>query len=154
MLHLIFRAGQDFYAIQASRVDAVVPCATWKSVPGGPDAVAGIFNYRGEPVVVVDSGVVLAGVATPLRVSTRIALCRVKRDGGGERCLGLLGAEMVRVERISPDAFRSPGAKSPDVPCAGEVAAIGPEWVQEIRPEDVINADVIDALLAAEAIGT
>jgi chemotaxis-related protein WspB len=54
MLFLLFQLGKERYALQASRVVEVVPLLELKQLPQAPKGVAGIINYRGRPVPVVD----------------------------------------------------------------------------------------------------
>lgn len=150
MLHLVMRAGRDYYALSASRVEAVLPCAAWKEVPGAPPAIAGILNYQGKPIVVVDCGMLLAREATPLLASTRIALCRVHGIGAGSRLLGLLGGEMTQIQQIPPEAFRAPGAGSPEMRCVGSVAERESGWVQALDPERILDPEVMESLLVGE----
>lgn len=145
MLYILMDAGPDTYAVASESVVEVVPCASLKSAPGAPPAVAGILAYRGRPVPVVDCGTLLAGRPCPIRFSTRIVLHRVE-VGGSERVLGLMGENVTRVQSFDEVDFVEPGARSADLPCAGRVAALGGRWVQRLAPERVLAPDILRAL--------
>ena len=54
MLFLLFQLGSDRYAIDALRVVEVLPCVQVKQIPHAPAGIAGVINYRGAPVPVLD----------------------------------------------------------------------------------------------------
>jgi len=148
MLYLLMDAGTDIYAVASASVVEVVPCAALKSAPGAPPAVVGILNYRGDPVPVVDCGILLAGNASRVCFSTRIILQRLG-IGGRERVLGLLGENVTRVQAFEEGDFVEPGAR--DFPFAGRVAALGDRWVQRLHMESVLTEDVWESLTTEEA---
>ena len=82
MLFLLFHLGKDRYALDASRVVEVVPLLTLRRIPQAPRGVAGIFNYRGQPVPAVDLGELMLGQPASPRLSTRIILVHYPDDGG------------------------------------------------------------------------
>lgn len=147
MLYLLLEAGADLYAVETSRVEAVVPCAALKHVPGAPAAVAGILNYRGAQVAVVDCSVLLANRPSALRYSTRIILYRAEL-AGQLRLLGLLGENVTRVQRFDDADFASPAARSGNPDCVGPVAVWQGLLVQRLYPESTLRADVLETLLA------
>jgi len=150
MLYLLMDAGSDTYAVASDSVVEVVPCATLKSAPGAPHAVAGILNYRGRPVPVVDCGILLAGHPCPVHFSTRFILLRLE-IGGRERVLGLMGENVTRVQMFEESEFVEPGARAADFPCAGRVAALGDRWVQRLDMGSVLTEDVWETLTTEEA---
>ena len=143
-------AGADTYAVASDSVVEVVPCAALKSAPSAPHAVAGILNFRGKPVPVVDCGTLLAGHPSRILFSTRIILQRIV-IGGRERVLGLMGENVTRVQEFEESDFVEPGARAADFPCAGRVAALGDRWVQRLHVESVLTGDVWETLTAEEA---
>ena len=95
MLFLLFELGKDRYAIEAKRVVEVLPYVQIKRVPEAPGGVAGIINYRGEPVPILDFSEVALGTPAREYLSTRIIIgtehsrrvegTTVGGDAGGER---------------------------------------------------------------------
>lgn len=147
MLYLLLDAGSDTYAVAISSVEAVVQFAKLKQVPGAPSAIAGILNYHGQPVAVVDCGEMLAGTPSAPRLGTRIALCRMQLNGV-DRLVGLLGENVVRTHSFEEEDFQPPSARSSRPECVGLVAVLNGRLVQRIVPEKTIQTDVLDALLA------
>ena len=74
MLLLTFRAAENLYAIDVARVVEVVPRINLRQLPHAPGFLAGVFDYRGKVVPVVDLGVLLGSESCRDRLSTRIIL--------------------------------------------------------------------------------
>ena len=54
MLFLVFELGKDRYAIEASQVVEVLHQVNFKQIPRAPAGVAGILDYHGAPVPLID----------------------------------------------------------------------------------------------------
>ena len=65
MLLLVFRVAGDAYAVEAARVVEVVPRVELRALPHAPEALAGLFRYRGRMVPVIDLGVLLGTGPVP-----------------------------------------------------------------------------------------
>ena len=74
MLLLTFRAAESLYAVDVARVVEVVPRIDLRRLPHAPAFLAGVFDYRGMVVPVVDLGILLGSEACRDRLSTRIIL--------------------------------------------------------------------------------
>ena len=74
MLLLTLAAGANRYAIDVARVVEVIPKVELRAVPHAPVFVAGLLNYRGEVVPVLDLCLLLGIAASQDRLSTRIIL--------------------------------------------------------------------------------
>jgi len=80
MLLLTFRAAENLYAIDVARVVEVVPRIDLRRLPHAPGFLAGVFDYRGKIVPVVDLGVLLGSESCRDRLSTRIILVNSRPD--------------------------------------------------------------------------
>ena len=74
MLFLLFQIGPDRYALEAKRVAEVLPLLTVRALPKAPAGVAGVLNYRGVPLPIIDLSQLLADRPAPARLSTRIVV--------------------------------------------------------------------------------
>jgi chemotaxis-related protein WspB len=74
MLLLTFRAAESLYTIDVARVVEVVPRVDLRRLPHAPGFLAGLFDYRGTVVPVVDLGILLGSESCRDRLSTRIIL--------------------------------------------------------------------------------
>jgi len=88
MLYLLFQIGHDRYALEASHAVEVIPLLALKKIPQAPRGVAGIFNYRGQPVPALDLCELTFGHPATERLSTRIIVVRYSREPGVESRVG------------------------------------------------------------------
>ena len=74
MLFLLFELGNDRYALDVRQIAEVLPLVAVKQIPRAPQAMTGLFNYRGAPVPVIDLSQLTLGRPSARRLSTRIVL--------------------------------------------------------------------------------
>jgi chemotaxis-related protein WspB len=80
MLFLLFRIGQDRYALKATEIAEILPRVKLKAVAQVPHWVAGIFAHRGEIVPVIDISALNCGQPAQARTSTRMVLVHYRHD--------------------------------------------------------------------------
>ena len=142
MLFLLFKLGDDRYALAAERVVEVVPMLTLKRLPQSPKGVAGIFVYRGQPVPAVDLCELALGHPAAERLSTRIIVVRYPDESGEAHLLGLIAESATEMLRKEPRDFVSPGLQVQNAPYLGPLLldpAGAIQWIHEERllPEAV-----------------
>lgn len=109
MLFLIFELGADRYALDARQVAEVLPLVGITPVPHAPPAIAGIVNYRGAPVPVIDVSQLTRGRPASLRLSTRIVLVHYPAAAGQTRLLGLIAERATQTMRRDESDFVASG---------------------------------------------
>src|SRR5438477_132510 len=72
MLFLVFQLGTDRYAIEAHQVIEVLHLVNLKHIPQAPSGVAGIFDYHGASVPLIDLAELAVGEPSRRWMSTRI----------------------------------------------------------------------------------
>lgn len=152
-LHLEFELGADRYLLPVTRVEAVLPLPALKMLPGAPDGVAGVLNYRGRAVPVVDLARLALGRAAADRRSTRLVLLRYLTSAG-DRPLGLIVERATTVARAAEEDFQATG--SPGAAWLGGVAATaerGAGLAQRIEIEGLLPPELRAALFeVAESV--
>jgi chemotaxis-related protein WspB len=144
MLFLLFQLGKERYALQASRVVEVVPLLELKQLPQAPKGVAGIINYRGRPVPVVDLCALTLGQPAAERFSTRIFIVNYPDDRGTNHLLGLIAEHATEMLRKDVNDFLDSGVKLSAAPYLGPIFMDDKspvQWIYEQRllPEAVRN---------------
>ena len=86
MLYLLFSLGTQRYAVPAKRVVEVLPLVEVRQIPRSPAGVAGLFNYRGQLVPLIDLCELVVGLPAIPWLSTRILLV----SDCGEKLYGLI----------------------------------------------------------------
>jgi len=100
MLLLTLRIEDCRYVIEAGKITEIIPLVNYVKVPNGPRILAGIINYRGKPVPVVDLGLLLKKRSCRLRMNSRIILFQIKRAGGASSLIGVIGENITGTLRL------------------------------------------------------
>lgn len=80
MLMLLFSLNHERYALKSEQIIEVVPLVELKKQPHAPNGIAGVFNYRGQIVPVLDLCQLIQGRACHAHLSTRIILVNYLPD--------------------------------------------------------------------------
>ncbi len=132
MLILIFYLGDTMYTMRCDRVREVAPLVKLKKVPHTPDYFAGLFNYRGVVVPVIDLRQLIQGYPCQMRLSTRIILVDYLKEDQSPAIIGLMAERVTDAARKSEDAFVSPGLSVKEAPYLGGFIMEGNEMIQYI----------------------
>ncbi|MBC8419390.1 MAG: purine-binding chemotaxis protein CheW [Desulfobacterales bacterium] len=132
MLALLFYLGDTMYTMKCEKVREVAPMVKLKQVPHTPDYFAGLFNYRGVIVPVIDLRRLIQGQPCQMRFSTRIILVDYVRDDHTPYILGLMAERVTEAVRKSENAFVSPGLSMQEAPFLGGFVMENKEMIQYI----------------------
>ena len=141
MLFLKFRIGSESYALDTAQIVEVLPLLEITRIPQAPVGVAGLINYRGRPVPVVDLSELALGRPAQRHISTRLVLVR-----HGERLLGLIAEQATETMRRGPEDFADSGIASDGAPYLGPVTQDGGRLVRWIEVQRLLPAAVSGAL--------
>lgn len=150
MLALLFSIGDDRYGLPVAAVVEVTPILKLKQLPGAPDYVAGLCNFRGEAIPVLDISALARGVPSRRALSTRMIVVDFPVEQGGTRRLGLLAERATETAAISEADLRPPGVQVDDAPFLGKVAISSGEVVQLIEVGQLLTPAVAALLFRDE----
>lgn len=111
MLMVQFQLGADRYAIDARCVVEIVPLVNVKELPHAPPYVAGLFNYHGSIVPVLDLCRLTQNSSCKPYLSSRTILIdygRVTGAPAGTRLLGLQAEKVTEVVNRTVETQPSP----------------------------------------------
>lgn len=151
MLFLLFHLGNERYALDAGQVIAVLPQLGLKAIPHAPSAVAGLCQYRGAPVPVIDLSELALGRPSANRLSTRIVLVQFPDPVSGPHLLGLLAERATETLRRDPEDFIASGVSVDAASYLGPVTADARGLIQRIEVQRLLPAS-LRALLFDEAM--
>jgi chemotaxis-related protein WspB len=146
MLFLLLELGPDRYALDARQVAEVLPLVSITRLPQAPPSVAGILNYRGAPVPVIDVSQLMRGRPAERRLSTRIVLVHYPDVGGQQRLLGLIAERATHTVRREETDFVPSGVTSEGAPYLGPVATDARGLLQWLDARTLLPASVRDVL--------
>lgn len=150
MLFLLFRIGEDRYALDAAQIDVVLPLAPCKQIPGAPAWVAGLLVHQDRHVPVIDISMLATGVPCIRRLSTRIVLVPYQSTTGERHTLGLQIEHATATLRCNPDDFKAAGIDHGNARYLGPVLQHEGRLIQRISVRDLLDEER-QALLFSEA---
>jgi chemotaxis-related protein WspB len=105
MLFLVFRTGHSHCAVEAKQIVEVLPFLQIDALPGGPAGTAGVINYRGSLLPVIDlAELTTRKPAAPLH-SSRILITRLKSGDFASQFVGVLVEGATQMLRLDPERF-------------------------------------------------
>ena len=132
MLVLLFYLGEVMYAIKCDRVREIAPIVKLEQVPHAPFYLAGLFNYRGTIVPVIDLRLLIQGHPCKIRLSTRIILVDYLKDDGTPYTLGLMAERVTDAIRKPDSAFLSAGLSMEGASYLGSIVMEDKQMIQHI----------------------
>lgn len=146
MLYLILQLGQERFALQTQQVIEIVPYVSLKPIARAPEYIAGLFNYRGNLVPVVDLCHITTGNHSRAWLTTRIVVVEYPLDNGEQRRLGLLVEQVNDTRKIQDQQFAAPGVELPETPYLGDIAKLDDGLVQRVEVRDLLPEAVCNLL--------
>lgn len=137
MLILEFQVGDQSFGVDFQRIVEVTPLAKLRSVPHAPAYLAGLLQFRGQAVPVVDLNRLLGAVPTEPRLSTRIILVEPAK---GRPLVGLR-AEHVSDLKEARDGPTGSELSVPGAPYLGPVLETGGGLVQMLAVERILPGE-------------
>jgi chemotaxis-related protein WspB len=141
MLFLKFRIGSESYALDTTQIAEVLPLLEITRVPQTPAGVAGLINYRGRPVPVIDLSELMLGEPGRPHISTRLILVRY-----GEHLLGLIAEQATEMMRREAGSFTDSGLASDAAPYLGPVTQDGGRLIRRIDVQKLLPPNVSSVL--------
>jgi chemotaxis-related protein WspB len=142
MLFIVFQLGQDRYALDARELVEILPLIQVKRLPQAPAGVAGLLDYHGVTLPVIDLSELALGHAAVERISTRILIVELTN---GCR-LALVAERANELLHREPGDFAESGVAVDAAPYLGPVTRDAHGLVQWITPEKLLSPAVRDAL--------
>jgi len=137
---LVFLIGPDRYALRLGAVARVLPVMELKLLPLAPACVAGLMDFHGRPVPVIDLSR-LAGLAPEqLCFDARIILVDYAVGAGQVRALGLLAEHVVGIDSVRPETLAGSGVEA--APFLGQVASTANGMLQLVGIDDLLPPEV------------
>ncbi len=148
MLYLLFTADNTRYVLATSVISEVAPLVPLRKLPEAPVYIAGLMNYRGTSLPIIDASQLLAGYDTAQRLSSRIVVVKVCMPDGEPREIGLLLEKAIETLNISDEKFVEPGIENPKTPYFGMVALDGDGMLQRITVENILSKMDVELLFS------
>jgi chemotaxis-related protein WspB len=136
---LIFNVGTDLYALDSSQVVEIIPRVILRQVHHGPEYVAGVFNYRGVIVPVIDLCHLIQRKPSLSHLSTRIIMVKYCHEDGNETFLGLMAERVTETLTKSNSDFIKPGIEVKEAPYLGDMIMDDKGMIQCLKLEYLLT---------------
>jgi chemotaxis-related protein WspB len=147
MLYLVFRLGNDRYAMDVRQIVEVIPLVNWKGVPGGLPGLAGMIDFHGQPLPLIDLTELATGEPSRKRMSTRILVVNYRHDSLGEaHSLALMAEQVTETISRTEEEFVSSGLSVEDAGYLGSVTTGPGGIVQRVEINDLLSERVRNQL--------
>ena len=145
MLFMQFKINSDRYILEAQDIIEIVPYANLKRIPKSPAYVAGLLNYRGAAVPVIDICSLMGDRPCGLKLSSRIALVNYQQDSRSVR-IGLLIEHLTETARFDEADFSDSGVSLEAGSYLGKIVIDDIGIVQRVNIKKIIPPEAHDML--------
>lgn len=139
---LLFYVGPDRYALGCSQVVEVIPLVELRKLYHAPEYMAGLFNYRGSIVPVLDLCQLIQGSSSRSCLSTRIILVKYQQNNQNEQLIGLMAERVTDTVNVPASQLKEEGIHLENAAYLGKIIMDEKGTIQELR---------LDALLSQQA---
>lgn len=149
MLLLQFQAGKDRYGLDVSRIIEVIPMVLCRPLPHADPAVAGLFDYHGTLVPVIDLSILLTGEASRPLFSTRVIMVDYQGRDGEDHALGLLAERVTETVFCREEELQPAGIAVEGAPYLGELLIQAGGMIQRVAVERLLPPSLQEILFPA-----
>jgi len=146
MLLLRLQTPDGRYVLDASAISEIIPLVHYTRVPNGPDFLAGIINFRGHAVPVIDLGLLMDAKPCRERMDTRIILTRIAATEKKQLFFGIIAEGISGTLRLEHTGEESSEILLQDL--VNPTEANGQEFLQLLNVAKVLGSERITSLLA------
>ena len=137
---LIFHIGADRYGLRLRDVVRVLPLLELKHLPLAPDAVAGLMDFHGQSVPVIDLCRASGMASGADHFDTRIIVVDYHAPEGTDHLLGLRAERVLGVQEVAEAQLADSGVDA--APFLGQVAAAAAGMLQLVELEQLLPASL------------
>ncbi len=144
MMMLLFKIDGERYSLSVADVTELVPYVSLQNLPKAPGYIAGLMNYRGNIVPVVDLSILICGRPVKRLMSSRIILIQpVKKES---RFVGLLVENVTETIKIDEATFTDTGVFSEAGAFVDKIAMDSNGMIQVVNVSKLLPDDVKNML--------
>jgi chemotaxis-related protein WspB len=133
---LIFHIGADRYGLRLRDVVRVLPLLELKHLPLAPDPVAGLMDFHGQSVPVIDLCRASGLPSGEDHFDTRIIVADYHAPEGTDHLLGLRAERVLGVQEVSEAQLADSGVQA--APFLGQVASDAQGMLQLVELEQLL----------------
>ncbi len=140
MMLLLFNIDGERYSLSVADVVELVPYVSLQNLPKAPEHIAGLMNYRGNIVPVVELSVLICGRPVKRLMSSRIILIKPVKEEN--RYIGLLAENVTEAIKIDEATFTDTGVSSDTSAFVDKIAMDEAGMIQVVNISKLLPDDV------------
>lgn len=142
MLLLSFNINDDKYVIDTRNIIEVTTLVRLKKLPGSIKGIAGLLNYHGTSVPIIDISQLCDKQVQQNTLTTRIIIVNYTDN----RLIGIKAENVTETIRINENDFESTGININENKFLGDVAEIDNRFLQLINIDQLLNDQIRESL--------
>ena len=137
---LLFYVGKEIFACDSKPVVEVVPKVILKKIPHAPEFCAGLLNFGGIPVPVIDFCRLIENRPSGDSMHTRIILFKNPDSENQTPVMGLIAEKVTETTDQETSSFMDSGIKIKEFPYLGGVYTINGKVTQLVLIDELIKS--------------
>jgi len=142
MLLLSFNIGAQQFAIAAKQIIEILPLTSFKPISGAPSYVAGLLDYRGTPVPIINLCLLTYGNNYNRVLSSRIIIVNYTANNRRIYPLGLIAEKVTETKTIPKSEFVTTGICVDELPFLGDVTNNDGEMIQFVEINQLLTNEL------------
>ena len=138
MLLIVFHIDDDRFGLDVDQVIEVAPIVLLKKAAHTPGYVAGLFNYRGTVVPVIDLTKLITGKPSQPLMSTRIVLVDYTGADNAHHILGIMVERVMETVNYRDEDFQPPGFEQENTQYLGDIIIDENGMIQRIKVDNIL----------------
>jgi len=142
MLLLQFQIDDDIYAFDVHSIVEVAPFVELKQIPYAPHKIAGVFNYRGKLIPVINLSIIIKNKSINEIMSTRIIIVNFNSEKYGNKIVGLLAENVTETITCTKKDLQQQSIKIEKAPYFTDILVRGLQMIQIIDINKLISNEI------------
>lgn len=142
MLYLQICLNEDRYVVSTKHIVTITPLLKMHKIPHAPPYIAGLLNYHGQSVPVIDLNKLISNKNCKKRLSTRIILLNVFSENKKRKMVGLQAERVTEVVKLADDCFQASGICNHSARYLGDITNDNEGLLQVINVNQLLNEDL------------
>lgn len=137
---LLFYVGNEQYALDCDYIIEIFPKVKLKKLSHLPDYVAGLMNYAGTPVPVIDVAQLIENHPSSSAMHTRIVLLNQSPREDETNMLALICEKVTATIDVEKSQFIDSGIKVKELPFLGGIYSHGEKSIQYFNVKELFKS--------------
>ena len=150
MLLLQFQIDGDIYAFDVHSIVEVAPFVELKQIPYAPHKIAGVFNYRGKLIPVINLSIIIKNKSINEIMSTRIIIVSYNSEKYDNKIVGLLAENVTETITCGKADLQKQSIKIEKAPYFTDIMIRGQQMIQIIDINRLISNEIQEQFFLAE----